>query len=410
VTTTSSSMAATVPSGGTALEVVHVTKSFRVHRERANSLKQRLAGGGRNRYEDFLALRDVSFSVDEGEVFGVIGHNGSGKSTLLKCMAGILRPNAGEVHVHKRMSALLELGAGFHPELSGRDNVFLNAAILGMTRREIAKRFDEIVDFSGLAEFIDTPVKTYSSGMYVRLAFAVAINVDPSLLLIDEILAVGDVTFQQRCMEKFAQFREEGRTIVIVTHDLTTVKNMCDRAVLLEHGVVTGEGDPAALVDQYTEGMLGTGIENPDGTSRRGSGEIVVERAELLVDGVATTRCRSGDSVVLRLRYHAATPVQHPVFGFRVESLTGAMVTFPCTRDVDLVPPTLAGRGTVEIELRDLPLLPGPYVIHTEITGYGRQHVFDHLHQAVRFDVMTGNTNETGGFVTLRPSWTINPA
>jgi lipopolysaccharide transport system ATP-binding protein len=410
VTTTSSSVTATVPSGGTALEVVHVTKSFRVHRERANSLKQRLAGGGRNRYEDFLALRDVSFSVDEGEVFGVIGHNGSGKSTLLKCMAGILRPNAGEVHVHKRMSALLELGAGFHPELSGRDNVFLNAAILGMTRREIAKRFDEIVDFSGLAEFIDTPVKTYSSGMYVRLAFAVAINVDPSLLLIDEILAVGDVTFQQRCMEKFAQFRDEGRTIVIVTHDLTTVKNMCDRAVLLEHGVVTGEGDPAALVDQYTEGMLGTGIENPDGTSRRGSGEIVVERAELLVDGVATTRCRSGDSVVLRLHYNAATPVQNPVFGVRVESLTGAMVTFPCTRDVDLVPPTLGGRGTVEIELHDLPLLPGPYVIHTEITGYGRQHVFDHLHQAVRLDVMTGNTNETGGFVTLRPSWTINPA
>jgi ABC-type polysaccharide/polyol phosphate transport system ATPase subunit len=408
VTTTSSSITAAAPSGGAALEVINVTKSFRVHRERANSLKQRLAGGGRNRYEEFLALKDVSFTVNEGEVFGVIGHNGSGKSTLLKCMAGILRPNTGEVHVHKRMSALLELGAGFHPELSGRDNVFLNAAILGMTRREIAKRFDEIVDFSGLAEFIDTPVKTYSSGMYVRLAFAVAINVDPSLLLIDEILAVGDVTFQQRCMEKFAQFRDEGRTIVIVTHDLTTVKNMCDRAVLLEHGVLTGEGDPAVLVDQYTEGMLGTGIENPDGTSRRGSGEIVIERAELLVDGEASTRCRTGDSVVLRLHYDAGTTVQNPVFALRVESLTGVMVTFPCTRDVELVPPTLVGRGTVEIELRDLPLLPGPYVIHTEITGYGRQHVFDHLHQAVRFDVMTGDSHETGGFVTLRPNWTIN--
>lgn len=408
-TTTSSSTDATAPRGGAALEVINVTKSFRVHRERANSLKQRLAGGGRNRYEEFLALKDVSFTVHEGEVFGVIGHNGSGKSTLLKCMAGILRPNAGEVHVHKRMSALLELGAGFHPELSGRDNVFLNAAILGMTRREIAKRFDEIVAFSGLEEFIDTPVKTYSSGMYVRLAFAVAINVDPSLLLIDEILAVGDVVFQQRCMEKFAQFRDEGRTIVIVTHDLTTVKNMCDRAVLLEHGVLTGEGNPAVLVDQYTEGMLGSGAENPAGT-RRGSGEIIVERAEMLVDGVASTRCRTGDAVTVRLHYDAATGLQSPVFALRIESLTGAMVTFPCTRDVDLVPAELVGRGTIEIELRDLPLLPGPYVIHTEITGYGRQHVFDHLHQAVRFDVMTGDSQETGGFVTLRPNWTINPS
>jgi ABC-type polysaccharide/polyol phosphate transport system ATPase subunit len=408
VTTTSSSMSATASSSSAALEVIHVTKSFRVHRERANSLKQRLAGGGRNRYEEFLALRDVSFDVNEGEVFGVIGHNGSGKSTLLKCMAGILRPNAGEVHVHKRMSALLELGAGFHPELSGRDNVFLNAAILGMTRREIAKRFDEIVDFSGLDEFIDTPVKTYSSGMYVRLAFAVAINVDPSLLLIDEILAVGDVTFQQRCMEKFTQFRDEGRTIVIVTHDLNTVKTMCDRAVLLEHGAVTGEGDPSVLVDQYTEGMLGTGIENPDGSSRRGSGEIVIEGAELLVDGVETSRCRTGDSVVLRLHFDATAAVQNPVFALRIESLSGATVTFPCTRDVDLVPPSLTGRGTVEIELRDLPLLPGPYVIHTEITGYDRQHVFDHLRHAVRFDVMTGDSHEAGGVVTLRPTWTIN--
>ena len=153
-------------------------------------------------------------------MFGVIGQNGSGKSTLLKCMAGILQPNAGSVRVHKRMSALLELGAGFHPELSGRDNVFLNAAILGMARRDIARRFDEIVEFSGLESFIDAPVKTYSSGMYVRLAFAVAINVDPRLLIIDEILAVGDVTFQQRCLEKFVEFRNEGRTIVLVTHDL----------------------------------------------------------------------------------------------------------------------------------------------------------------------------------------------
>src|SRR3954453_11003159 len=224
-----------------ALEVDHVTKNFRIHREKTNSIKALIAGRGRTQYEEFTALKDVTFAVKEGEVFGVIGENGSGKSTLLKCMAGILQPNNGTVAVEKRMSALLELGAGFHPELSGRDNVFLNAAILGMARRDIAVRFDEIVDFSGIEEFIDSPVKTYSSGMYIRLAFAIAVNVDPKLLIVDEILAVGDVTFQQRCLEKFVDFRNEGRTIVLVTHDLGSVKNMCDRAIWLTHGKMTGE-------------------------------------------------------------------------------------------------------------------------------------------------------------------------
>src|SRR3954453_14700663 len=244
------------------LQVQNVTKTFRLHSEKTNSLKALIAGKKRNRFQELTALSDVTFDVKEGEVFGVIGQNGSGKSTLLKCMAGILQPNSGSVHVAKRMSALLELGAGFHPELSGRDNVFLNAAILGMGRRDIATRFDDIVEFSGLESFIDSPVKTYSTGMYVRLAFAVAINVDPQLLIIDEILAVGDVTFQQKCMEKFGAFRTEapttalprgGRTIVLVTHGWNSGKEICDRAIWMTHGVITGAGDPSELVDAYTE-------------------------------------------------------------------------------------------------------------------------------------------------------------
>ena len=266
-----------------ALEVDHLTKTFRLHREKTNSIKALIAGRGRTRYDEFTAVNDVTFDVKEGEVFGVIGENGSGKSTLLKCMAGILQPNAGSVRVHKRMSALLELGAGFHPELSGRDNVYLNAAILGMGRRDIAARFDDIVDFSGLAGFIDAPVKTYSSGMYIRLAFAVAINVDPRLLIIDEILAVGDVSFQQRCLEKFVEFRNEGRTIVLVTHQMTTVRDMCDRAIWLTHGVVTGEGDPADLVEDYTESMLGSRDRHADGSIRRGSGEIQITVGQLFI-------------------------------------------------------------------------------------------------------------------------------
>ena len=278
------------------LSVDHVTKAFKVHKERTTSLKQYLVGGGRNRYDEFVALDDVSFDVREGEVFGVIGHNGSGKSTLLKCMAGILHPDQGSIAVHRRMSALLELGAGFEPELSGRDNIHLNGAILGMTRREIAERFDEIVDFSGLQEFIDAPVKTYSSGMYVRLAFAIAINVDPSLLLIDEILAVGDVTFQQKCMEKFVEFRDQGRTIVLVTHDLGSVKNMCDRAVWIEHGKASPVGVPGELVDEYTESMLGSRGERSVSFNRRGSGAIQVEQVEMLVDGQPATRVHGRQS------------------------------------------------------------------------------------------------------------------
>jgi ABC-type polysaccharide/polyol phosphate transport system ATPase subunit len=393
-----------------ALEVDHLTKNFRIHREKTNSIKALIAARGRTRYDEFTALNDVSFIVKEGEVFGVIGENGSGKSTLLKCMAGILQPNAGTVRVHKRMSALLELGAGFHPELSGRDNVFLNAAILGMSRRDISLRFDDIVDFSGLAGFIDAPVKTYSSGMYVRLAFAVAINVDPRLLIIDEILAVGDVSFQQRCLEKFVEFRNEGRTIVLVTHAMTTVKDMCDRAIWLTHGTITGEGDPADLVEEYTESMLGNRDRHADGSIRRGSGEIQITDVRLFTgDGLSPVkRFRTGDSVRIRMTYSAMKPVPKPVIGITLEALGGATVTAPCTRDVGMIPEALSGEGTIEVELDAVSLLPGTYDLHTSITDFNRSHVYDNLHLAFRFDVMSGKPYESGGIVTLRPQWTID--
>ena len=393
-----------------ALEVDHLRKTFRVHHEKANSLKHLIAGKGRNRFNDFVALDDVTFDVREGEVFGVIGQNGSGKSTLLKCMAGILQPNSGSVRVHKRMSALLELGAGFHPELSGRDNVFLNASILGMSRKDIAARFDDIVEFSGLESFIDAPVKTYSSGMYVRLAFAVAINVDPRLLIIDEILAVGDVTFQQRCLEKFVEFRNEGRTIILVTHAMNTVKDMCDRAIWLTHGVITGEGDPADLVDAYTEMMLGQRDRSGDGSIRRGAGGVRVERVELFVnDNVEPVkRFRTGDSVKLRLHYQADTPIPRPVVGVTIEHLGGSIVTAPCTRDVGLIPEMMSGSGVIDVMLEQVSLLPGTYDVHTEITDFNRSHIYDHLTLAMRFDVMTGKPYESGGVVTLRPRWTID--
>jgi len=392
-------------STGIALRVDNVTKTFRIHHERASSLKQFIATGGRNRYEDFYALRDVSFEVGEGEAVGIIGHNGSGKSTLLKCMAQILTPNAGKIHVNKKMAALLELGAGFHQELSGRDNVFLNASILGMGRKEIANRFDEIVDFSGLGDFIDTPVKTYSSGMYIRLAFAVAINVDPELLLIDEILAVGDVTFQKKCMEKFVDFRTQGRTLVLVTHDGHTVREFCDRAIWLDHGVVRRDGDPADVVDEYTETMLGAETTEGAESSRRGDGRIRITSTELLVGGVPVDRFRSSDDVTVRMHYRATEPVPKPVFAVSIASLNGATVTAPSSRDAGDVPDLIEGSGYVDVRFEKIPLIPSRYVLHTEISGWGRQHIYDHVQNAQTFDVIAGETNETHGLVTMHPSW-----
>jgi ABC-type polysaccharide/polyol phosphate transport system ATPase subunit len=391
------------------LEVENLTKTFRIHRERANSLKQRIAAKGRNRFDEFIALQDVTFDVREGEVFGVIGHNGSGKSTLLKCMAGILQPNEGAVRAHRRMSALLELGAGFHPELTGRENVFLNAAILGMGRRDIASRFDEIVAFSGLQTFIDQPVKTYSSGMYVRLAFSVAINVDPRLLIIDEVLAVGDVTFQKRCMEKFVEFRNDGRTIVLVTHDLGSVRNMCDRAIWLKQGHISGEGDPKELVEAYTESMLGASPQGETGSTRRGSGEVMITSLEMFVgdDPAPVTRFRTGDTVRFRMHYDAMRSVPRPIFSILIDALGGATVSAPCTRDVGLIPDSVSGQGWVELLVRDISLLPGAYDVHTVIHDFNRQHEYDHLQLAARFDVTTGRPYESAGLVTLHPEWTL---
>jgi ABC-2 type transport system ATP-binding protein len=391
--------------GEIALRVDSVTKSFRIHSERANSLKQFIASGGRNRYEEFLALQDVSLDVQVGEAVGIIGHNGSGKSTLLKCMAKILTPESGTITVNKRMAALLELGAGFHPELSGRDNVFLNAAILGMARKEIADRFDEIVAFSGLEQFIDSPVKTYSSGMYVRLAFAVAINVDPDMLLIDEILAVGDISFQQKCMEKFVQFRNEGRTLVLVTHDSGSVRHFCDRAIWLDHGQIRASGPPADVIDEYNEVMLNADRAE-DGSMRRGDGPVRVTGVEVLVGGVDAPSVRTGDDVVFRIRFEADKPVEQPVFALKIATLAGVEVTAPSTRDAGDVPDTVAGVGHVDLRVDALPLLPGPHVLHTEVTGWGRTHVFDHLQNARSFDVHAGDSPETDGLVTFRPSWT----
>lgn len=246
-----------------AVVVDDVSKRFRLVHERNSSIKAIVMRGmKRVVYDELWALKDVSFEVDHGETFALIGHNGSGKSTALKCLAGIYRPDAGDITLDGTMSALLELGAGFHPELSGRENVYLNAAILGLPKKEIDLRFDDIVAFAGLERFIDHPVKNYSSGMFVRLGFSVAINVEPEILLVDEVLAVGDEEFQRRCLSKIRQFRTEGRTVVVVTHSLATVQTLCDRALWLDHGVPKAIGPADEVGRLYLESV--TGVQSRD--------------------------------------------------------------------------------------------------------------------------------------------------
>src|SRR5688500_4821824 len=239
------------------IDVSHATKVYRRYSRRRQfaTLKSALLGGSLVRDlrpdETFAALQDVSFTVPAGRTLGVIGRNGSGKSTLLKLVAGITKPTSGTVRVNGRISALIELGAGFHPEISGRENVFINGIMLGLSKKEITKRFDEIVEFAEMQDFIDAPVKTYSSGMYMRLGFAVAIHVDPDVLLVDEVLAVGDEGFTHKCLDKFAEFKRRGRTILLVTHALAMVERFCDEALWLDQGEKMGMGDPKRMVDAY---------------------------------------------------------------------------------------------------------------------------------------------------------------
>lgn len=241
----------------TAVHVEQVSKKFRLYHERNQSLKSTIMRGRRSVHEDFWALKDVTFDVPEGSTFGLIGSNGSGKSTLLKCLAKIYYPETGSITAHGKVAALLEVGSGFHPELTGRENIFLNGSILGMSRKEVTSKFDEIVDFSGVAEFIDQPVKNYSSGMYVRLGFSVAINVDPDILIVDEVLAVGDAEFQAKCRSKFVEFRAAGKTVILVSHDMGAVKSMCDHVAWLNHGSLIVAGEAADAIAAY-EASIGT--------------------------------------------------------------------------------------------------------------------------------------------------------
>lgn len=391
---------------GSAVIVEGVAKRFRLYRERNQSLKAALMRGGRARYDEFWALDDVSLNVPEGSTFGLIGENGSGKSTLLKCIAKILRPDRGQISVHGRMAALLELGSGFHPELSGRENVYLNGSILGMSKKEIESKFDAIVDFAGIEQFIDQPVKNYSSGMYVRLGFSVAINVDPEILLVDEVLAVGDAAFQDKCMEKFADLRRAGNTIVLVSHAMSSLRTMCDQAVWLDHGSVVKAGRADEVVDEYVDEGHQEREEIAGGGSRWGSGEVRLVDVRLVdAEGKPRTMFRTGEPFTVRITYDAREPIDKPVFGLAMENLDGVYVWAHNTRDAGFLPDRIEGLGSVDMRVTRLMLQPGTFDLIASVVDYTTTHTYDFLRHCYRFDVEVGTPRESGGILALGGEW-----
>jgi ABC-type polysaccharide/polyol phosphate transport system ATPase subunit len=370
-----------------------VTKVYRrfLHQHQFRTLKSALLTGSLitdlRPEETFTALDGVSFEVARGATFGVIGENGSGKSTLLKLLAGITKPTRGSLRLEGRVSALIELGAGFHPEISGRENVAINGIMLGLSRREVEERFDDIVDFAELSEFIDAPVKTYSSGMYMRLGFSVAIHVDPDVLLIDEVLAVGDEAFTRKCLDKIGEFRRRGKTILIVTHSLGLVEKMCDEALWLRHGRRADTGDPKRVVDAYLtyvaggeEALLARDVvpatpspaaeKTPEGyrEGRWGNREVEITRVRLVDDrGQERHVFASGESVIVRLEVEARAEVEDFVFGVGIFTTDGMSVYGTNTHIEDYVPRRAVGRGEVSLELSDLRLVEGTYLMDVAV-------------------------------------------
>ena len=374
-----------------------VTKVYRrfLHKNQFKTLKSALLKGSLLSdlapEDTFTALEDVSFEVARGATFGVIGENGSGKSTLLKLLAGITKPTRGSLSVEGRVSALIELGAGFHPEISGRENVAINGIMLGLTRQQVEERFDAIVDFAELRQFIDAPVKTYSSGMYMRLGFAVAIHVDPEVLLIDEVLAVGDEAFTRKCLDKIGEFRRRGKTILLVTHSLGLVERMCDDVLWLRHGRVADRGDPKRVVDAYLtyvaggeEALLaaepqpaaGAVAAAPDDRApahgyregRWGSRELEIVAVRVLDDRARPRHVYvPGETLVVELDVRAEQRCEDFVFGIGLFTADGVSVYGTNTHLEGFGPEAASGQGTARIELQDLRLVEGTYLLDVAV-------------------------------------------
>ena len=364
------------------IKVENVTKEFRMCQAGMRTLKSTALAIFRRRHNGkrvLQALRDISFTVNQGETLGIIGANGAGKSTLLSLLTGTTMPTRGRITTQGTISSLLEFGAGFHPDLTGRENVFLNGAIMGLSRKQMNKRFDSIVAFAGIEEFIDQPVKHYSSGMYVRLGFAVAVEVDPAILLIDEVLAVGDANFQRKCIQKMEEFKNRGKTMLIVSHDLATIQSISDSILLLDEGKIIGIGDPGNVVNEYRSFLRKKSAKVLE--REWGSGEVKITAVELINDkGEATDTFNWGSAIDARISYEASRRITDPVFGFAVSDKNGRLIYGSNTQNERHEIPWIEGKGSLTLHIEQLMMAKGTYLLSFSV------HSADHKINYHRLD------------------------
>lgn len=403
------------------VEMNNVSKQFALNRGHQRSIQEKLTQLFRkNRARDndyFWSVKDISLSLWPGDSIGLIGPNGSGKSTLLKLITGIIEPSSGDVAVNGPFSSLLELGAGFHPELTGRENIFLNASIYGLSRNQISERLDSIIGFSELGRFIDVPVKHYSSGMYVRLGFAVAIHTDPKLLLVDEVLAVGDARFQAKCMQAIHKFRNNGGTLMLVSHDLTAIQAMCNRALWISEGVVQAQGAPTDVIMAYIRRLAKSehsdnSVAGDQGNEKRwGNFDVEVVSVEFCDHaGEAKPAFFTGQPMEIRLRYVAKKRVPNVVFGIGLYHESGVHICGPNTGFGGLSIPYVEGAGEVVYRIPSLPLLEGAYEMALAVTDEQDTIFYDYHDRLHRFRVFPGESMERYGLFTMQGHWSLESA
>ena len=416
-----------------AIEIKNLSKMYRLYNKPSDRLKDSLGFGKKKRYREHYALRDVSFDVREGECVGIIGTNGSGKSTILKIITGVLAPTAGEVSVHGRISALLELGAGFNPEYSGLENVYLNGTMLGFSQNEINERLDEILSFADIGDFIHQPVKTYSSGMFVRLAFAVAINIDPEILVVDEALSVGDVFFQAKCYHKFEEFKKQGKTILFVSHDLSSITKYCDRAILLNKGHKLFEGTPKEAVDMYKRVLVnqlddddeenGKTLWEHDGGETLWRSTLPInpevleygsKKAEIVdfafVDntGRYSNVIEKGSEMTVKMKVLFHEDIAEPIFAFSFKNLLGIELCGTNTMFEKIeITPKKAGDVQIISFKQKMDLQGGEYLLSLGCTGYphGEFTVYHRLYDVCNLTVVS--TKNTVGYYDMNSEITV---
>ena len=404
-----------------AIEVASLSKQFRIYTNRPRSIKESVVARRGRRFEEFWALRNVDLEVESGTSFGFVGHNGSGKSTLLRCITGIYKPTSGTVNVRGRISALLELGSGFHPDLTGRENIYLNASILGLSKKEIDAVFHDIVEFSGIGKFVDSPVKVYSSGMYVRLGFAVAVHVRPEILIIDEVVAVGDEEFQRRCFDHIYRLRSQGVTIVMVSHSLGLIQTMCDKVAWFDHGELQAVGPSVEVVTSYLKVVNAREVEQneaaPDaeerhiptpeeGGARRGTGEIRFKDIGLLDAAGKRSMFATADGPLrVHMEYELNEPVEEPVFAVSIRQENGLLVGQTTTFADGVRTGTAKEGGSVDLRLDRLGLLPGDYTVSVYAIDKHQQHVYDEIERAFPLHVRSDSAPGKGGIVDFAAAW-----